>query len=101
MKASLTDHVGKKNSKNHENLLIYGVFRSQREKSNILKKIFIFNLIQFNFLKTLISLSKIFVKLIYEKSNTFQSLLNIHFRAFGDLQSCGSFGPLPPRVTKG
>ena len=39
---------------------------------------------------------KSFIKSIYEKSNTFQPLLNIHFRAFGDVQSCGSFGPPPP-----
>ena len=39
---------------------------------------------------------EILIKSIYEKSNTFQLLLNTNFRAFGDLLSCGSLGPPPP-----
>ena len=42
-------------------------------------------------------LLNIFLKSINEKSNTFQPLLNTHFRAFSDFLSCGSLGP---RCTK-
>ena len=37
----------------------------------------------------------IFLKSLFEKSNTFQQLLNTYFRAFSDLLSCGPLGPLP------
>ena len=51
-KGVITDHVEKKNRKNLENLLIYGVFRLQVEKIKIFENIF-------SSLKTLISRSNL------------------------------------------
>ena len=39
--------------------------------------------------------------ILYEKSKTFQLLLNTHFRAFDDSLSCGSLEPPPPWGHKG
>ena len=45
-----------------------------------------------------VEFNNIFLKSLYEMSNTFQALLNTYFRAFSDLNSCGSLGPPPSSI---